>query len=437
MALGAMTVVAVSILTAVTLLPALIAMLGDRVLPGGIVAKVLGDLPPPRRAPRPRGLLGALDDPRHGPAVGRRDRRLRRAARPWRSRCSRSRPARRRSSSSPRTATCGSATNLPPSSSAAAPTRCRSSPPSTSAGPSHGERAAIAGFARTIDSTPGVSAVAPPAFAGDSVLIQATPSAPSESDATIALVERLRDSVVPATALRQRRQRRRRRRNRAQPGRPRPGQRLDVEDHPLRPGAQLPGADGDAALAAAAAEGGADEPALDRGGLRRPRRDLPVGLVRQPARLREPGRARHDQRAADLRHRLRPLDGLRGLPDVADPRALPRARRQRTRRRRRALDQRPHDLLGGADHDLGLRRLRAHRRALDQGARPRLRGGDRARRDAGAADPRAGGDEAARRLELVDALLARPGAARPQLRERHAPSPSRRAEAGPNTPVAP
>ena len=42
MALGAMTVVAVSILTATTLLPALIAMLGDRVLPGGVVAKVLG-----------------------------------------------------------------------------------------------------------------------------------------------------------------------------------------------------------------------------------------------------------------------------------------------------------------------------------------------------------------------------------------------------------
>ena len=40
MALGAMTVVAVSILTATTLLPALIAMLGDRVLPGGVVGKV-------------------------------------------------------------------------------------------------------------------------------------------------------------------------------------------------------------------------------------------------------------------------------------------------------------------------------------------------------------------------------------------------------------
>ncbi|HET9185470.1 MAG TPA: MMPL family transporter, partial [Solirubrobacterales bacterium] len=39
MALGAMTVVAVSILTATTLLPALIASLGDRVLPGGIVGR--------------------------------------------------------------------------------------------------------------------------------------------------------------------------------------------------------------------------------------------------------------------------------------------------------------------------------------------------------------------------------------------------------------
>ena len=40
MALGAMMVVGVSILTATTLLPALIAMLGDRVLPGGIVGRV-------------------------------------------------------------------------------------------------------------------------------------------------------------------------------------------------------------------------------------------------------------------------------------------------------------------------------------------------------------------------------------------------------------
>ena len=49
---------------------------------------------------------------------------------------------------------------------------------------------------------------------------------------------------------------------------------------------------------------------------------------------------------------------------------------------------------------------------------PRLRGRDRPRRDPGAADPGPGGDEADGRLELVDALLARPHPARPQLRER-------------------
>ena len=49
---------------------------------------------------------------------------------------------------------------------------------------------------------------------------------------------------------------------------------------------------------------------------------------------------------------------------------------------------------------------------------PRLRGRDRPRRDPGAADPGAGGDEADGRLELVDALLARPLPAAPQLRGR-------------------
>ena len=85
-----------------------------------------------------------------------------------------------------------------------------------------------------------------------------------------------------------------------------------------------------------------------------------------------------------------------------------RPRRQRTRGRRGPFLERPHDLLGGADHDRGLRRLRPHRRPLDQGARPRLRGRDRPRRDPGAADPGPGGDEADGRLELVDALLAGP-----------------------------
>ena len=56
MALGAMTVVAVSILTATTLLPALIATLGDRVLPGGVVGRVSGRKAVARESPSARAI---------------------------------------------------------------------------------------------------------------------------------------------------------------------------------------------------------------------------------------------------------------------------------------------------------------------------------------------------------------------------------------------
>ena len=75
MALGAMVVVAVSILTAITLLPVLISMLGDRVMPGGVVARVLSFLRrrvfrrPERPAAERPGFLGKLDAPRHGPSL--------------------------------------------------------------------------------------------------------------------------------------------------------------------------------------------------------------------------------------------------------------------------------------------------------------------------------------------------------------------------------
>ncbi len=200
MALGAMTVVAVSILTAVTLLPALIAMLGDRVLPGGIVAKVLGVFR--RRGERPdREAFWVRWTTRV-------------MARPW-------------------VAVIGVSSVLlflaipllsietgtqaikqfPKSSDVRVGNELASEQLGGGTDPVQivasfpdengirGERAAVVGFTRTIESTPGVSSVTPPAFSGNSVLIQATPSAPSESDATIALVERLRDSIVPATAL--------------------------------------------------------------------------------------------------------------------------------------------------------------------------------------------------------------------------------------------
>jgi RND superfamily putative drug exporter len=205
MALGAMTVVAISILTATTLLPALIAMLGDRVLPGGIVAKALSFIGRPFKSPR-------RERPEREAFWVRWTTRV--MARPW-------------------VAVIGVSAVLltlaVPLLSIETGTQAIKQFPKDSdvrignelaskqlgggtdpvqivasfgdgAGP-RADRAAVAGFARTIESTPGVSAVTRPSYSGDSVLIQATPSAPSESDATIDLVERLRDSVVPATAL--------------------------------------------------------------------------------------------------------------------------------------------------------------------------------------------------------------------------------------------
>ena len=358
MALGAMIVVAVSILTAITLLPVLIAMLGDRVMPGGVVARAPGassgagsSAAAEARRPARIGGAGVLVrwTPRHGAPVALGDRRQRVPADPGDPAAldRDGHPGAR--ASSPRAATCGSATNWPPAQlgGGADPVQVVAAFNGTPG--SRPRSPASPAASRRPPASPRCSRRPTPGKRpdpGDVRAAAASPTRPTRWSNGCAT------RWCPAERAEPGRDRRRRRRNRAQPRRPRPDQRLDVEDRPLRPGAQLPRPDGDAALAAAAAEGGADEPALDRRRLRRPRRDLPVGLVRQPARLRKPGRARHDQRAADLRDRLRPLDGLRGLPDVADPRALRGPRRQRAGGRRGPLLERPHDLLGGADHDL-------------------------------------------------------------------------------------
>ncbi len=210
MALGAMTVVAVSILTATTLLPALIAMLGDRVLPGGIVGKVEAFF---RRRFYRRHTAEQLST---GPNRFWRAWTARVMARPW-------------------TAVIGVAAVLlflaSPLLSLQTGTEALAQFPKNSdvrvgseiasqqlgggtdpvqivagfdGAPGAADKAATAGFVRQLQGAPGVSSVAPPDFSGNDVLIQATPSAPSESDAAVALVERLRDSVVPASALAQR-----------------------------------------------------------------------------------------------------------------------------------------------------------------------------------------------------------------------------------------
>jgi len=212
MALGAMTVVAVSILTATTLLPALIAMLGDRVMPGGIVAKVLSFFKHTVFR-RPRQAPAAAATAATGPGFWDR----------WA----------RRVMQRPVAAAVGSAAILlllasPVLSMETGTTALEQFPKgsdvrvgnelaaaqlgggadpiqvvaSFDGGPSAAaDRAAVLGFARELRRQPGVSTVAAPVYAGDSVLVEATSNAPSDSDAATALVDRLRDSFVPATAL--------------------------------------------------------------------------------------------------------------------------------------------------------------------------------------------------------------------------------------------
>jgi uncharacterized membrane protein YdfJ with MMPL/SSD domain len=208
MALGAMTVVAVSILTAVTLLPALIAILGDRVLPGGVVGRVEAFL---------RRRFYRRSRPEDAPPPG--------TSRFWTNWTA-------RVMAHPWTAIVGVSTVLlllaSPLLSLQTGTQALQQFPKDSdvrvgseiasaqlgggtdplqivagfeGAPSGADRAAVAGFVDRLGATSGVAAVSAPAFAGDAVLIQATPSAPSESDAAFALVDRLRDQVVPATAL--------------------------------------------------------------------------------------------------------------------------------------------------------------------------------------------------------------------------------------------
>jgi uncharacterized membrane protein YdfJ with MMPL/SSD domain len=216
MALGAMTVVAVSILAATTLLPALIAMLGDRVLPGGVVARVLRFFKyTVLRRPRQTAARGEAVAPTAAGGSAFWESWTRRVmARPWRAVVGVSAILLFLAVPVLSLTTGTQALNQFPKDSdvrvgnelASAQLGGGTDPIQIVAGFDPGSggaagKAAVAGFVRRLEATPGVAAVAPPTYAGDSVLIQATPSAGSETDAAQALVERLRDPVVPSTAL--------------------------------------------------------------------------------------------------------------------------------------------------------------------------------------------------------------------------------------------
>jgi uncharacterized membrane protein YdfJ with MMPL/SSD domain len=209
MALGAMTVVAVSILTATTLLPALIATLGDRVLPGGVVGRVESFF---RRRfyRRLTAEQAAAEQNRFWRAWTERV-----MARPWTAVIAvaavllfLASPLLSLETGTEALAQFPKDSDVRVGNELASEQLGGGTDPiqivaSFEDRPGADGRAAVAGFARELGGTRGVAAVAPPAYAGDSVLVQATPRAPSESDAATALVDRLRDTVVPASALAQ------------------------------------------------------------------------------------------------------------------------------------------------------------------------------------------------------------------------------------------
>jgi len=206
MALGAMTVVAVSILTATTLLPALIAMLGDRVLPGGVVGKV-EDFFRRRFYRRKTAAQVATEKNRFWSAWT-----VRVMSRPWTAVIGVSAVLLFLASPllSLETGT-EAITQFPKDSDVRVGNEIASEQLNGGTDPVQivasfdggVDKPTVIAFAREVAGTTGVSAVGQPVYAGDAALIQVTPSAPSESDAAVALVGRLRDTVVPASALAQ------------------------------------------------------------------------------------------------------------------------------------------------------------------------------------------------------------------------------------------
>jgi uncharacterized membrane protein YdfJ with MMPL/SSD domain len=206
MALGAMTVVAVSILTATTLLPALIAMLGDRVMPGGIVARVLRFVKYRLlRRPQPVAAVPGTERP------GFWDRWARRVmARPVLAATGSAAVLLLLASPVLSMETGTAAIEQFPKGSdvrvgnelAAEQLRGGADPIQIVATFSEqADRATVAEFAGELRQEAGISGVAAPVYAGDSVLVEATSVAASDTDAATALVDRLRDSFVPASAL--------------------------------------------------------------------------------------------------------------------------------------------------------------------------------------------------------------------------------------------
>ena len=111
-----------------------------------------------------------------------------------------------------------------------------------------------------------------------------------------------------------------------------------------------------------------------------------------------------------VRDAVRALDGLRGLPALADARGVGRPPRQRAGGGARPRAHRADHHRRRDHHDRRLLRLHLGIVRGPAGVRHRALGGDPARRDGGPRPARPRADEAARRLELVPARARSPRA---------------------------
>ena len=184
-------------------------------------------------------------------------------------------------------------------------------------------------------------------------------------------------------------------------------------DAGVRPAARLVPLDRDRG------EGDRPQPAVGRGRLRRPRDHLPVGLGRVAPEL--PLQRGHRILAPDLplRDPVRALDGLPRVHPEPDPRGVRPRHEDRGRGRSRHQDHggRRHQCRGGDGR--GVLDLRDAPDPRHEGARHRAGRGRPDRRHDRPGRPPPGRHEAARRLELVPAELARLAASpRPRRRSR-------------------
>ena len=265
-------------------------------------------------------------------------------------------------------------------------------------------------LADALDDTKGLAAVSDPVPSpnGKIALIEARPESAPQDAATSRLIDTLRNDVVPRSS---------------------DGLQVYVggltaifddfagvltEKLPLfifvivLP--RVPAADDRVPQPAHPAHGGGDEPARGRGGVRRRDGRLPGRFPRRAARGRDRA-GRGVPAGDDARDPVRAVDGLPGVPRQPDARGVGEHRGQLALRADRPGRDGPGHHGGGDDHDPRLRVVPARGPARDRGVRRRPGERGLPRRLHPAHRARAGGDAPDRRPQLVAAARARARAA--------------------------